>query len=1431
MTKPSLTLSTESKTQFSLQKKYDRQNNFSIARQKNDHGFYVYALENTAEQKTIFIPRFVFGKFRAALKGLQNELARATEPFEESVSFLNHAYFYFKSSRMDLANFIIQDLEERKGSSGYITVSRKALAALCELLYSERLQHPNDILENIISYHKLFQFSFVKGSKSITSDLILRKDVLQAVVEYRPTLAAKSALETPETPKRETPNKALGTAPAQSKKSKASTSYQPKLGERFHEKEIKVNYAQLFGDKKVSFAKAHEDDSLEQHKPGKSPLDKFITPLSAADIKAFTKAQFSFELSSEEALNLRTRFIHKRSAEFYLGFEIVDALFTFNKTVKSFQFPLYYVKVSLRESGREVRIEIKDDGRVYLNHLALAHLVEKFSTTNATADAMEDFFNNLLAQCISVDQLNDRICLVRHLPVADNIFDRTREILFGYQKDGGKGGLFSDFKFQGVEVDLLSSVLYRSSTPMATAEQALELDLDTIYRIAHQQLPRFYRSLLGKFLTPELRQSMPHTTPLPPPWVPGHLPKSTRKLFTTLHHHDIVLLEGPPGTGKTHTILHLLIDAVCQGKRLLIVSDQQAAIEALVEKIQHYLAHPPKGVAGNGPTETTLLSSAIKILQDTPEMDASFHDVIDGIQKALKVTPLTPPSDPQRLQRKRRELDQRLQQRMERISQIMQRHMATDLPFERLIPMKGDSHAQLDPTTIEGIQALFQRVFGSEQYRSLIREFIFHRQQLYQHNLLDCFSYFRLHTDALETQLDETIRDIAMLEVFESASVNNLDEFHEHTQGASQHEILRFLEKTLREQTAPMSESTWRRLCSWLNALIGQRKSPFQLATASLLAALRHQRELLQHCATWPKPILEVLNNIHESLRQQHQPSFALSLYQRFDEQSNSTSSSLDAVQAELDGMSDEYEQRDALVYECFVQQLLRINAQACANANDGGTDAITRIFALADSLKQCSSLQENPALFEDFRQALFDTFPVWLARKQNIALLLPCEEQSFDLVVIDEATQCRVDDALSLMYRAKKVLVVGDDKQTVLQKDSAIDDYLFKDHELDEHLRSTQAQGFKGGGSHIFGLIKSIKQGSVMLDEHYRCPADIIEFSNHYVYNDELKVMQWRLPHQPPCVEVCDREISIEQTKKPSSGKFKGIETAMIDRFFEYMEEKVLLLEKELGRKIQLDKEVAICYFLMKNEPYVKQAKANFLAKMNRGEELLDGAGAALQGKERDYIFYLWDITRYNLAAFTQGDDENKRKGELNVLMSRPKKKAFHYLHNSFPSLDHSRAIIAQYLQRLVLQQSQQQSQQHSQMSASIAQDEPLSVLLGLLSTTLEKSAFRNIQQLHQATQQHALHPHAGIAVGDTRLEVDVMLDTGASYSGALGLVDLAAFNEQDNVGLSIADYFFQLKRAIPKIDPVFLFHYELLKENGYAMSQIVEKLHAHRR
>jgi len=447
-----------------LTKRGDRRNVFRIQRFKNDHGFQIYALENSAEGRKIFIPRFVFGRFRACVKTiLKDEISKKSpEPFEYSASFFNRDYFYFKSSGTDIDNLIIQDIEEREGSSGYITVSRRSLQALDQLLYSDKLQHPNDVLEEIISYHKLFQFSFMKGSKSITSDLALRKDILQSIERYTPSLAQKVILDDAgkDDGKEDKPKQRPGKAAA--KRKAMANLYKPKLGERFNEKDIRVDYEEIFGGTRVSLTSSSdtEDAQTAKGKRKKPLLSQFAIPLPATEVKAFETGKFYFELSPEEASEFRDRFINDRSAEFFLGFEIVDALFTYNRSIRTFRFPLYYTKIRIRESGRGVYLESLQDGLIHLNHLALANLVEKFSETIAGVDQVDRFFKTLLAQDISVDRLNDRVHLSRHLPVKEAIFDRTREILLGYQDENGKGGILGDLNVKGIECDLQRVSIY-----------------------------------------------------------------------------------------------------------------------------------------------------------------------------------------------------------------------------------------------------------------------------------------------------------------------------------------------------------------------------------------------------------------------------------------------------------------------------------------------------------------------------------------------------------------------------------------------------------------------------------------------------------------------------------------------------------------------------------------------------------------------------------------------------------------------------------------------------------------------------------------------------------------------------------------------------------------------------------------------------------
>ena len=55
---------------------------------------------------------------------------------------------------------------------------------------------------------------------------------------------------------------------------------------------------------------------------------------------------------------------------------------------------------------------------------------------------------------------------------------------------------------------------------------------------------------------------------------------------------------------------------------------------------------------------------------------------------------------------------------------------------------------------------------------------------------------------------------------------------------------------------------------------------------------------------------------------------------------------------------------------------------------------------------------------------------PVFMMSPISVAQYLPPGSLTFDLVVIDEASQVRPEDALGVIARAKQVVVVGDRKQ-----------------------------------------------------------------------------------------------------------------------------------------------------------------------------------------------------------------------------------------------------------------------------------------------------------------------------------------------------------------------------------------------------------------
>ena len=133
---------------------------------------------------------------------------------------------------------------------------------------------------------------------------------------------------------------------------------------------------------------------------------------------------------------------------------------------------------------------------------------------------------------------------------------------------------------------------------------------------------------------------------------------------------------------------------------------------------------------------------------------------------------------------------------------------------------------------------------------------------------------------------------------------------------------------------------------------------------------------------------------------------------------------------------------------------------------------------------------------------------PVFLMSPISVAQFLPPGAIEFDLLVIDEASQVRPEDALGAVARAKQIVVVGDQKQL---PPTSFFERLSNDA-LDEDEDDEEVEGMIPGTAKatemesILSLCEAKGLKPSMLEWHYRSrDPSLIRVSNEKFYNNRL--------------------------------------------------------------------------------------------------------------------------------------------------------------------------------------------------------------------------------------------------------------------------------------------------------------------------------------
>ncbi|AKH99665.1 DNA/RNA helicase, superfamily I [Hoeflea sp. IMCC20628] len=138
---------------------------------------------------------------------------------------------------------------------------------------------------------------------------------------------------------------------------------------------------------------------------------------------------------------------------------------------------------------------------------------------------------------------------------------------------------------------------------------------------------------------------------------------------------------------------------------------------------------------------------------------------------------------------------------------------------------------------------------------------------------------------------------------------------------------------------------------------------------------------------------------------------------------------------------------------------------------------------------------------------------PLWLASVLGAPRRVPLGEGLFDLVIFDEASQCDIASALPLFARAKRAVVVGDDRQLsfISQLGVAHDRNLMQAQGLPVGSMGRLAQSRRS----LFDLANLTPHAvKITLRDQYRSATDIVGYINDQFYGGRLRVAadQYRL-------------------------------------------------------------------------------------------------------------------------------------------------------------------------------------------------------------------------------------------------------------------------------------------------------------------------------
>ena len=268
---------------------------------------------------------------------------------------------------------------------------------------------------------------------------------------------------------------------------------------------------------------------------------------------------------------------------------------------------------------------------------------------------------------------------------------------------------------------------------------------------------------------------------------------------------------------------------------------------------------------------------------------------------------------------------------------------------------------------------------------------------------------------------------------------------------------------------------------------------------------------------------------------------------------------------------------------------------------------------------------------------------PAWIMPLNKVFDTLNPVENKFDIVIIDEASQSDIS-SLILLYMAKKIIIVGDDKQ-VSPSDVGVNIdkiNMFRRKYIKGKVVNDDLYGIRAS---LYSIVSTTFQ-PISLREHFRSVPEIIGYSNRTSYDNQI------LPLRDSNSSILKPAIIDYKVngRRDEKSKINRIEAETI----------VSLIEACLAMKEYKNSTFGVISLLgdeqaeLIQDLIVKRIPATEI----ENHKILCGNSASFQGDERDIMFIsLVDSSEENKSLRLVGEGvEGAIRKRYNVAISRAK-------------------------------------------------------------------------------------------------------------------------------------------------------------------------------